>query len=69
MKIVAPEIKIQIKHDIGFCMPVRNSDYIFIPIPKNASSYTENILKLKCGIATNVYDNFITDPIQSSKKK
>jgi len=69
MKIVAPEIKIQIKHDIGFCMPGWNPDYIFIPIPKNASSYTENILKLQCGVTTKVPDNFITNPIQLSKKK
>ena len=72
MKIVAPEIKIQIKHDIGLCMPDRfgwKPNYIFIPIPKNASSYTKRIWKLQCGMTTNVPDNFITNPIQLSKKK
>lgn len=69
MKIVAPEIKIQIKHDIGFCKPGWNPDYIFIPIPKNASSYTENILKLQCGMRTHVSNNFITNPMFLYKKK
>jgi hypothetical protein len=72
MKIVAPEIKIQIKHDIGLCMPDRfgwKPNYIFIPIPKNASSYTKRIWKLQCGMTTKVPDNFITNPIQLSKKK
>ena len=44
-------------------------NYIFIPIPKNASSYTKRIWKLQCGMTTKVPDNFITDPIQLSKKK
>ena len=69
MKIVAPETKIQIKHPIGLCMPGWNPNYIFIPIPKNASSYTKKIWKLQCGMTTNVPDNFITNPIQLSKKK
>ena len=69
MKIVAPETKIQIIHPVGLCMPAWNPDYIFIPIPKNASSYTKRIWKLQCGMTTNVPDNFITNPIQLSKKK
>jgi hypothetical protein len=73
MKIVAPEIKIQIKnHDIGLCMPDRfgwKPNYIFIPIPKNASSYTKRIWELQCGMTTKIPDNFITNPIQLSKKK
>jgi hypothetical protein len=67
MKIVAPELKIQIDHTIGFCKPGWNSDYIFIPIPKNASSYTEVILGRQCGMSTHA--NFIRNPMQLSKKK
>ncbi len=69
MKIVAPEIKIQTKHAIGFCIQGWNPDYIFIPIPKNASSYTENILNLQCGMNTDVPNNFISNPIFLYKKK
>jgi hypothetical protein len=67
MKIVAPELQIHTGHDIGFCKTGVNSDYIFIPIPKNASSHTELILKNQCDIVTQ--DNFILNQSLLSKKK
>lgn len=67
MRIVAPELKIHTDHDIGFCKTGVNSDYIFIPIPKNASSHTEVILENQCDIG--IEDNFILNQGLLSKKK
>lgn len=67
MKIISPELKINTDHTIGFCKTSNNSDYIFVPIPKNASSHTEVILQNQCDMWAE--DNFILNKRLSSKKK
>ena len=48
MKIVAPKFGIGY-HEIGYCITSPDTDYAFLPIPKNSSTYTENIFRLMCG--------------------
>lgn len=79
MKIVAPELKINdvypvngippkvTVYDIGYCKTGTSSDYIYVPIPKNSSTHTQNVLKTRCDIG--IEDNFILNQELLSKKK
>jgi len=44
MRIIAPKLRINY-HELGACYTITDSNFIYLPIPKNSSTYTFRFLK------------------------